>query len=40
MAEIDLGKVVGPQGEPGVYPDGTTPPDMRIDDAGHLILTI
>nr|WP_288232400.1 hypothetical protein [uncultured Anaerostipes sp.]DAZ10563.1 MAG TPA: nucleoid-associated protein [Caudoviricetes sp.] len=23
-----------------VYPDGTTPPDMRIDDAGHLILTI
>ena len=23
-----------------VHPDGTTPPDMKIDDAGHLILTI
>ena len=23
-----------------VYPDGTTPPDMKINEAGHLILTI
>ena len=23
-----------------IYPDGTTPPDMKINEAGHLILTI
>lgn len=23
-----------------VYPDGTTPPDMKINEAGHLIFTI
>lgn len=23
-----------------VYPDGTTPPDLNINEAGHLILTI
>lgn len=23
-----------------VYPDGTTPPDMKINETGHLILTI
>ncbi|WP_148459010.1 hypothetical protein [Anaerostipes faecis] len=23
-----------------VYPDGTTPPDLKINEAGHLILTI